>query len=31
LKNVMRKAGCQAPGTEQPRHNKQLTEVVSTA
>jgi prepilin-type N-terminal cleavage/methylation domain-containing protein len=22
LKNVMRKAGCQAPGTEQPRHNK---------
>ncbi len=26
----MRKAGCQAPGTEQPRHNKQLAEVAST-
>ena len=31
LKDVMRKAGCQAPGTEQSRHNNQLAEVACTA
>jgi|GEM_PF-239082 len=31
LKSVMRKAGCRAPGTEQPRHDKPSAEVASTA